>query len=244
MGVGLPKCYNVTMLNRKTLFVVGEYYHLFNRGVDKRDIFSEIHDLNRFFQSLLLFNTKTPIGSIYEKSKELSDDNRFGALISNHVSFYKQNRKNHIINIIAYCLNPNHFHLLIKPQSDQAVSEFMQRMGGYTNYFNEKYSRSGSLFQGKFKSVHIQSNEQLLHVSAYINLNNTFGGRTPKKVFSKSSFGEYISESADEICEKEIILGQFKNKAEYEKFARSSLESILEKKQKDKELEKLLLEDL
>ncbi len=141
--------------NRKVPFVVGEYYHLYNRGVEKRDIFIDNEDLNRFLKSLTEFNTVEPIGSIYEHS--------FG-------SPTPKSRSLKLISIVAYCLNPNHYHLLVTPLKFGGIQKFMHRLGtGYTNYFNERYDRSGALFQGRYKDVHVSSNEQLLHLSAYIN---------------------------------------------------------------------------
>lgn len=119
----------------------------------------------------------------------------------------------------------------------------MKSMGGYTSYFNEKYKRSGVLFQGVFKSKHIESNEYLLHISVYVNLNNEvhqLGGETPKLI-TKSSWEEYINnkqDKQDDFCEKDIILEQFKNTLEYKKFAESSLKDIRE----NKEMMRLLLE--
>lgn len=109
----------------------------------------------------------------------------------------------------------------------------MKRLGGYTYYFNAKYKRNGHLFQGKFKSVHISSNEQLLHTSAYINLNNRFGETVPE--LSKSSWEEYIGEDKENFCKKDIILAQFRSLEEYKQFALSSLEDIKERKLQEKE---------
>ncbi|MBU1247019.1 hypothetical protein KJ973_02070, partial [Patescibacteria group bacterium] len=107
----------------------------------------------------------------------------------------------------------------------------------------------GVLFQGVFKSTHIDSNEYLLHVSAYVNLNNKIHplrGETPKWVVM-SSWGEYIGNKQNkqdkqndqyDFCEKDIVLGQFKNNQEYKKFAESSLKDIRE----NKEVTLLLLE--
>ena len=122
----------------------------------------------------------------------------------------------------------------------------MHRLGtGYTMYFNEKYKRSGSLFQGVFKATHIDSNEYLLHVSAYVNLNNKthqLGGEASKLV--KSSWSEYIDKDARGIgiCEKDIILGQFKSSEKYKRFALSSLDSIIERKTKEKEWQATLID--
>jgi putative transposase len=136
--------------------------------------------------------------------------------------------------------------LILEQLVDGGISEFMKRLGGgYTGYFNKKHERSGSLFQGVFKDVHINSNEYLLHVSAYVNLNNRvhkLGGETPKLVESLSSWGEYTNKKVEGICEKEIILGQFGNVDEYKEFALSSLESIVKRKEELKDIDKFLLE--
>lgn len=221
------------MSARKKNFASGEFFHIYNRGVDKRIIFIDNYDIHRFFQSMVEFNTASPIGSLYENSfRELGGETP------------KLEEK--LVNIIAYCLNPNHFHFILEQLIDGGISEFMKRLGGgYTGYFNKKYKRSGSLFQGVFKDVHIDSNEYLLHVSVYVNLNDRvhkLGGETPKLVRSRSSWGEYMDKKIKGICEKEIILGQFRNVDEYNEFALSSLESIVKRKEELKDFDKFLLE--
>lgn len=226
------------MAIRKTPFVVGEFYHIYNRGVDKRIIFSDEHDINRFMQSMDVFNVLEPIGSIYEKTFA---DKRFGSLAS---------KSEKLVNFIAYCLNPNHYHFILEPLVDRGIEKFMQRLGtGDTKYFNNKYKRSGALFQGKFKSIHIDSNEYLLHLSAYVNLNwrvHKLGGSTAKLVHSRSSWGEYVGDKTGDgrkgFCEKGIILEQFRNRAEYKKFAEDSLQDILERRHELDNLEDFLLE--
>ncbi len=228
---------------RKVPFISGEFYHIYNRGVDKRLIFHDQDDLNRFFQSMDEFNAVEPIGSIYENSFV---KDKFG----NEAS--KLN-KDKLVNIIVYCLNSNHFHLILEQVVDGGISNFMKRLGGgYTKYFNEKEKRSGSLFQGVFKAVHIDSNEYLLYVSAYINLNdrvhqlgNEASKLASKLVKSKSSWSEYVEKDFSEFfCKKDIILDQFKNKKEYEKFARNTLESIIARKIEIKDMNEYLIESL
>lgn len=222
------------MSTRKTSFVNEEFYHVFNRGVDKRIIFTDKYDMDRFLKSLIEFNVVDPIGSLYENSRKQGGGET--------ATLGKK-----LVNIITYCLNPNHYHLILEQLVDGGVSEFMKRLGGYTWYFNNKYERSGSLFQGVFKSVHIDSNEYLLHVSAYTNLNDRvhkLNGKTLNLIPSRSSWGEYINnKDVSGICEKEIILGQFKNVDEYKKFALASLESIIQTKEKLKDFDKFLLEE-
>ena len=205
---------------RKIKLVEGEIYHIFNRGVDKRKIFSDKKDLERFFQSMMIFNSKVPVGSIHE--------NRF----------QKEKKKEPLVNFVAYNLLPNHFHFILEQVSEGGISEFMKRLqGGYTWYFNKKYKRSGSLLQGTFKSKHVDSNEYLLYVSAYVNLNDQLGGLTAK--LGKSSWSEFVDFNKQlNVCEKkDIILGQFNSKNEYIKFAFSVLESVKNNKEKQKELE-------
>ena len=218
---------------RKKSFANGEFFHIYNRGVDKRIIFVDEYDIGRFFQSMIEFNTVEPVGSIYENSfRQLGGETPKLA--------------EGLVNIVAYCLNPNHFHLILEQLVDGGISEFMKRLsGGYTGYFNKKHDRSGSLFQGVFKDVHIDSNEYLLHVSAYVNLNDRahqLGGETPKLVESLSSWREYTDKKVEGICEKEIVLGQFRNVDEYKDFALSSLESIIQRKEELKGINELLLE--
>jgi REP element-mobilizing transposase RayT len=222
------------MSTRKTSFANGEFYHIYNRGVDKRIIFADTHDVHRFLKSMVEFNSTDPVGSLYENSfRQLGGETA------------KLKAEENLVNIVAYCLNPNHFHLILEQLTDGGISEFMKRIGGYTWYFNNKYKRSGSLFQGVFKDVYIDSNEYLLHVSAYVNLNNRvhqLGGETAKLIESVSSWGEYVEEGIKGICDKGVILGQFENVYEYKKFALSSLESIIERKETLKDLDKFLLE--
>lgn len=218
---------------RKKEFANGEFFHIFNRGVDKRTIFIDSYDPERFFTSMIQFNSLDPIGSLYEHSFRLGGETP---------------KLEKLVNIIAYCLNPNHFHFILEQVTDGGISEFMKRLsGGYTSYFNNKYKRSGSLFQGVFKDVHIDSNTYLLHASAYVNLNDRvhkLGGETAKFVKSLSSWGEYTDEKIQGVCQKEIILGQFKDTKEYKEFALSSLRSIIQRKEETRDFEKFLLEQL
>ncbi len=213
------------MANREKI-ALGEYYHIYNRGVDKRSIFKNSSDVNRFFQSLRVFNSREPVKSLRSAS----------------VDFHSRDVKssNKLVEIICYCLNPNHFHLLLKEITDGGISEFMKRVGGgYTWYFNNKYKRSGALFQGTFKSVRVESNEQLLHLSAYINLNFQ-GHKISGLTAVKSSWNEYIGKSNYFICDKNLILEQFGSSDKYRKFAESSLKEIVKTKENKQSIEMLI----
>ena len=107
----------------------------------------------------------------------------------------------------------------------------MQRIGGYTRFFNEKYKRTGVLFQGKFKSKIIDDNNYLLQLSAYVNLNNKNENGDSISEFSQSSFEEYTNDKKIGFCEKEIILSNFKNKNKYFEFAIDSWKETLKRKE-------------
>jgi hypothetical protein len=211
---------------RKTPLANDEFYHIFNRGVDKRDIFTDTGDLDRFLQSMQEFNSVTPIGSIYE-----------------HSFAKNKEEKEPLVSVVCYCLNPNHYHFILKQNIDDGISAFMKSVaGGYTKYFNNRYRRSGSLFQGPYQAVHIEDNEQLLYVSTYVNLNDRvhqLGNPVSKLI--RSSWREYTESVSPDICDKDILLGQFRDKDEYKAFALASLGDLIDKKRRDKEIEELLL---
>jgi putative transposase len=145
---------------RKDPLITGEYYHIYNRGVDKRDIFMNKSDLNRFILSIKEFNTIVPIKSIQLRLKS-----------KNGIKRLKNDSKN-LISIVCYCFNPNHFHFIIKQEVEGGISEFFKRLlGGYTTYFNKTHNRNGALFQGRFKSKLIKDHQYFLMIKPYVNTN-------------------------------------------------------------------------
>ncbi len=217
-------------------FVEGEFYHVYNQGVEKRNICSDEYDANRFLVSMSIFNSVDPIGSIYEQSFEGKQSNKLGGRTA------KSNER--LVNIVAYCLNPNHFHLLLEQVAEKGISEFMKRLsGGYTWYFNNRYKRRGHLFQGPFRSIHVNTDKYLLHLSAYINLNNRvhqIDDELAKLV--RSSWSEYVESAEKQVCEKDVTLGQFKNKNEYKVYAEDALSIMLERKKNEKEIRRLSID--
>jgi putative transposase len=218
-----PLSDDIIVYMRKTIFVGNEFYHIYNRGVDKRIIFNDKHDLRRFFQSVIEFNTVKPIGSIYQNS--------FNKNSGSHIS-------KPLVQIIAYCFNPNHFHFILAQLEDRGIEKFMHKLGtGYTRYFNDKYDRSGSLFQGTFKANHISSNEYLLHAGVYVNLNYKIHKLKMGRDLYHSSWDEYLHPENTGICKKDIMLGQFKNTENYVHYANRALGSIIKKRDLLSELE-------
>jgi len=151
-------------MNRKEKFANGEVYHIFNRGVEKRVVFLDDRDYLRFLHGAAEFNNQARAENIYYKKE--------------HVNSYEVKprkmliKQNMLVEILAFTLLPNHYHLLLRQNSDGGISEFMQKLGtGYTMYFNKKHGRVGSLFQGTFKSKRIGNDGYEIHIPHYIHLN-------------------------------------------------------------------------
>lgn len=147
---------------RRINFSEGEYYHVFNRGVDKRITFSDTRDYERFLYLVFACNDTKPL---------LNSQFYYRGLTS--IEIYPRERE-HIVDVLCFCLMPNHFHLLLHERVENGISRFMQKLStGYTMYFNTRYKRSGSLFQGTFKACHIDQEAYLLHIATYIHINPT-----------------------------------------------------------------------
>jgi Transposase and inactivated derivatives len=198
---------------RKTIFSNNEYYHVYNRGTDKRRIFLCEADYRRFIDGMRFFNTLTPVGHL-NRNVEASP-----------------RQEDVLVKIVAYCLMSNHFHLLLQQVNKNGLSKYLHRLlTGYTMYFNKRYDRVGVLFQGVFKSKHIKDDSYLLHLTRYIHLNplEKLSSHNPDrnkinlfiKNYKWSSYSAYVQNKNIEsvISGEEIILGQFKNRKYYQNF--------------------------
>ena len=140
------------MSERKISFVQDEYYHLYNRGVEKRIIFQDKQDYEHFLSLVYLCNSKRSI-TLRDIGKNFDRGNPF-------------------VSIGAYCLMPNHFHILLKQREEGGISTYMRKvLTGYASYFNKKNKRTGTLFENVFKSSHIDNDTYLRYSYAYIHLN-------------------------------------------------------------------------
>jgi REP element-mobilizing transposase RayT len=202
-------------MRRREIIAVGEYYHVFNRGVEKRNIFQSQSDYKRFLESLVYFNTRSPI--------EMKSDEKI-----------LPEQKDRLVDIVAYCLNKNHFHFLLKENKENGIATFMKKVcTGYALYFNNKNERSGVLFQGRFKSVHMSSNDLLLYVSAYVNCNSQIHNIEEAEKYRWCSFSEYLGID-DEKCQKSSVLDQFKDMGEYKTFCLEKVVGMQDKKRYEK----------
>ncbi|MDD5152790.1 MAG: transposase [Candidatus Pacebacteria bacterium] len=150
-------------MQRKFEFSIGEYYHVYNRGTDKRIIFTSLNDYHRFIALLHLCNSSEPvhIGNILQNNQGLS-----------LISLINVGISDRLVHIGAYCLMPNHFHLLLREKQENGISLFMKKLlTAYSMYFNKKYERSGALFEGPFKATHADTDVYLKYLFSYIHLN-------------------------------------------------------------------------
>ena len=148
-------------MTRPFKFEVGEYYHIYNRGFEKSSIFRDRKDKERFLKLLFLCNGTKPV-NLREIPKGLTFGNEVFELV----------RGKPIVEVATYCLMGNHFHMLAREIQPRGVSTFMQKiMTAHTMYFNTKYERTGSLFQGTFKARHLDDDVYLKYAFSYIHLN-------------------------------------------------------------------------
>lgn len=146
------------MSTRRISFALGEFYHVYNRGTDKRVIVKDVADYQRFIELLYLCNSHKAIDHQKVQRSEQS--------------IYDFDRGDQLVSIGAYCLMPNHFHILLSPKNEEGVSTFMNKFGtSYSMYFNKKYERSGGLFEGTFKAEHANTDVYLKYLFSYIHLN-------------------------------------------------------------------------
>jgi len=160
------------------------YYHIYNRGVEKRIIFEDAQDYKVFLGYLKEYLSPPP--KIEELLKNFTLQGTTFQGIPHLPKNYFQK-----VDLLAYCLMPNHFHLLIKQVKKDAMEGFMRSLATrYSMYFNKKYDRVGSLFQGIYKASMVDNDNYLLHLSRYIHLNPA--EYTKDLSSAHSSYGEYL----------------------------------------------------
>lgn len=186
-------------------FTENSYYHVFNRGVEKRKIYLDEKDYRMFIYYMYIY--LSPIKQVLEKYPSLP------------LRLENKNLQEKI-EVNAYVLMPNHLHILLHQISKNAISQFMKQItNAYTLYFNKKYNRVGGLFQGRFRAVKIDSDEKLVHVSRYIHLNPVVSKLAEKpENYQWSSYKNYLGNKTEINCAKDIILSNFSQKNSYQKF--------------------------
>jgi putative transposase len=176
--------------------ISGQYYHIYNRGVERRRIFS-------------------------------SDEN-YRFLLRRIKEFLPE----YAITFIAYCLMPNHYHFLLHPEKDGSIGPFLQRLfNSYTQAFNKQEKRSGTLFEGRAKSVPIDESSYLFHISRYIHLNPVVAGIVKKpEDWSYSNYQEFIGLRQGTLYDAAFVREQFGTPDEYRKFVEQDISMAIERK--------------
>lgn len=205
---------------RKLIFTSGEIYHIFNRSIAGQPIFKGLKDYERIIDVINFYRfEKQPLR--YSHFRRLADPLR-DQYIKLHFS------KDPMLEILAFCIMPNHFHFLIKPKSNRSISDFMRNIqNSYSKYYNTKYQRTGSLFQFMFKAVRVETDEQLLHVSRYIHLNPVTAYLIDIEGLQKylwSSFSDYSDSVARPFIDASTILAFFKSSKKYREFVFNQVE--------------------
>ncbi|MDE2188730.1 MAG: transposase [Patescibacteria group bacterium] len=176
------------------MHIIGEHYHVYNRGAHRAPIFNERGDCDRFVALLYAANNTRTLHTNEIKPYEMFNFKR-----------------ECLVDIFSYCLMPNHFHIGLREKTEKGIEKFMRKLGtAYVKYYNVKYKHPGTLFQGKYKSKHVDSDEYLRYVIQYIHL-NPFGIVEPNltkearinyfsraveisKKYQYSSFKDYLGE--------------------------------------------------
>lgn len=223
--------------NSRKIYIKNGIYHVYNRGVEKRDIFSDTQD----YKVLLKF-LKESLSDPSKLEKKPINFNLQGQAFKGMPRIPKNFHKN--IELISYCLMPNHFHLLIRQTDNTSLQKYMQSLvTRYSIYFNKKHKRIGSLFQGRYKAVLIQEDTYLLHLSRYIHLNPL--EYTNNLVEAYSSYADYLGLRKTDWVEPKFILNYFNQKLAPEFKIFNSYKDFVEKNKKHpaEKLGKLTLED-
>lgn len=168
-------------MGRKIIISENEYYHIYNRGVEKREIFIDDEDKERFVRLLFSANSSTSVHLSNNKKLSLAEIPRGETIVA----------------VGAWCLMSNHFHLLLKEVKKDGISTFMKKLlTGYSMYFNKKYNRKGTLFEGPFNAKHLNTDNYLKYQYAYIHLNPVSmidSGWKQKKINNRKKAKEFLS---------------------------------------------------
>lgn len=227
---------------QKPQFEEDEIYHIYNRGVEKRKVFLSDHDYLRFVNNLFEFNDQNPVlnNSYYSQFKSIEVQPRY------------LKPKKSLVEVLVFTLMPNHFHLLLKQKTKNGIIKFMQKLGtGYSMYFNKKYNRVGSLFQGRFKAVLVSKDSHFIHLPFYIH-SNPLDLSKPNRVsipispikflesYKWSSFQDYTGKNNfPMITSRETILEFFGGEKEYKK---ATIEWLEERKENLEKINDVILE--
>jgi len=224
---------------RNIVFANNEIYHTINRGVAGENIFLNKRDYSRFFDCINFYKHGPALSFSHYSQLPKEEKEKFAAEL--------KSKSDSMVEILAYCFMPNHFHFILRQLRDNGIKTFMSNLqNSYARYFNIKNERDGSLFRAMFKAIRVETEEQLAHLSRYIHLNpsSAYLVDTKKlKTYIWSSFPEYISKREAKLSNPEFVLNldYFKgdselyknftlNHADYQRELQKIKKLVLEKK--------------
>ncbi|MFH1890429.1 MAG: hypothetical protein ABIJ91_02600 [Candidatus Kuenenbacteria bacterium] len=249
---------------RKIKLETEKYYHVYNRGANKEEIFHDENDYFRFLKSMGEFNNDLScnqrdyiarkIAEEKRKEKRPAEKKRPSLLYKRLGCFDRFGRFNRfstelleyfsrlpkLVEIICYCLLFNHYHFILKQLTDNGTKIFLHKLGtGYVSYFNNKYSHSGVLFQWPFKAYPINNENKLAWLSAYVNCNYEIHKLGKVENWRFSSYKDYLGLRQGKLINKSIILELFNNDTEdYKKYC----QQVIKEAQDEKRAIKILIE--
>lgn len=194
------------MPRRITPLITDEYYHVFNRSLNRQPILKRKRDLE-FFETALFYYTQAipPVKFSYYRLNPQK---------------YQIDFTNRLVSIICYCLMPNHFHICLKQEKDKGVQLYLQRLqSSFSHYYHTKNDLVGPLFQSTFRNVHIEVQEQLVHLSRYIHLNpvTSYLVEDPGQ-YEYSSYQIYMGYKHVKCVDTRPVLGEFSSVAKYQEY--------------------------
>jgi len=208
------------MALRKTSLITGETYHIFNRSVQGIPILKGQREADIFLKAMEFYLQPNPPVkfSFYRTSPDR----------------YPINLDKKLVTIINYCLMPNHFHFTLRQEEANGIKRFIQKLSNsFAHYFSIKYKNRGPVFEGNFKSVRVEDDEQLIHLSRYIHLNpvTSYLAENPCE-YAFSSYGAYIGKDSLGIIDSSIVLANFSSSKKYKEF-------VLDQKDYQRNLDKM-----
>lgn len=215
---------------RKENFIDGEFYHVYNAGVENITIFKDKDDFFQFLKMIKLFNNTISKGSSVNYKKNILPEKNSEEKVG-----WKKQEEGLLVEVLAYSLIKNHFHLVLRQISKKGISKFMQKIStGYAMYFNKKYKRSGSLYIRRFESEHVLGDDELKKVGVYVNLNYKIhdlvvesfkltSSENINKMTYVSSWSEYMEKNEWNICNKKYLIGSLETIKKYKVFSEKIL---------------------
>ena len=190
-------------------YTENSFYHLYNRGVEKRIIFLDEQDYSVFLSYLKTYllpkDEKSLLNKLADPKVNYKEKDKI-------IKLLRLNNFHGTLDLLAYCLMPNHFHLLVYQKTSDTIYKFMNSLiTRYVMYFNKKYKRVGPLFQGIYKAVPVETDEQLIHLSRYIHIQSLASQGRPLRDKQPSSYPNYLKLISQEWVSPEKVLAHFRS---------------------------------